>query len=176
MAPKHIKRSISVLDTIDYCTFALQQKEVLEKGNRVINYSTQMKKLISFIAFAMMAVFSLSLVSCGDDNDNDDEPSSSALVGTWDIVSNIYYSPDAPPEEDNVRGAYWVFSETQITVHDVEDLLNGKSVDYVYDSSTKSLKVVGWPVYSILELTKTTLKMESVHIMGTYNVITLKKR
>ena len=136
-----------------------------------------MKKYFSLIAFAMMAVFSLSLVSCGDDDDDGDGfEASSELVGTWDIVSSIYYSPDEPPEYDDVQGAYWVFSATQITVHDKRDVLNGKSIDYVYDRSTKTLKVVGWPFYTVLELTSTTLKMQSVSIAGQYTVITLKKR
>ena len=134
----------------------------------------QMKKLFSFIALAMMAVFSLSLVSCG--NDDNDEPTSSALVGTWDIISNVYYSPYDAPEYDSVNGAYWVFTASQITVHDATDLMNGKTVNYVYDSSSKELKVVGWPIYTVLELTNTTLTMQSVIIADTYNIITLKKR
>lgn len=41
-----------------------------------------MKKYIKFMAFAMMAVFCLALVSCGDDED--DEPSTGGnIVGTW---------------------------------------------------------------------------------------------
>ena len=42
-----------------------------------------MKKYLSFIAFAMMAVFSLSLVSCGDD---DDEEFEASVVGTWEVT------------------------------------------------------------------------------------------
>lgn len=34
-----------------------------------------MKKYLSFMAFAMLAVFSLAFVSCGDDEDDDYEPS-----------------------------------------------------------------------------------------------------
>jgi len=40
-----------------------------------------MKKYFSFIAFAMMAVFSLAFVSCGDDDD--DDVSGGNIVGTW---------------------------------------------------------------------------------------------
>lgn len=115
-------------------------------------------------------------VSCGDDDDEDGGNTSSALVGTWDVVSNIFYSPDEAPEHDNVDGAYWVFTATQLTVHDKTDAMNGKSVSYTYDSSTQKLNVVGMSVYTVLELTNSTLKMQSVNIEGYYNVITLKKR
>ena len=48
-----------------------------------------MKKYLSFMAFAMVAVFSLAFVSCGDDDEDEDEPSSSIsdFVGTWSVQS-----------------------------------------------------------------------------------------
>ena len=47
-----------------------------------------MKKYLTFMAFAIMAIFSLSLVSCSSDDDDDDDKKSSgsfshAIVGTW---------------------------------------------------------------------------------------------
>lgn len=36
-----------------------------------------MKKYLSFMAFALIAVFSLAFVSCGDDDDDEDDPSTS---------------------------------------------------------------------------------------------------
>ena len=42
-----------------------------------------MKKYLSLIAIAMMAVFSLSLASCGDDSDNEFE---ATVVGTWEVT------------------------------------------------------------------------------------------
>ena len=47
-----------------------------------------MKKYFSFIAFAMMAVFSLAFVSCSDDDD-EKTGSSSELVGTWEDRKSV---------------------------------------------------------------------------------------
>lgn len=44
-----------------------------------------MKKHLCFIAFAMMAVFSLSFMSCGDDEDDEDVYEAS-VVGTWEVT------------------------------------------------------------------------------------------
>lgn len=135
-----------------------------------------MKKYNLVLFMLAMIVAALSFTACGGSDDEDDVGVSSELVGTWDIVSNVQYYSDFPPEYDEVNGAYWVFTATQVEVHDPTDLLNGKGVGYTYNSSTKELKVVGWPIYKVLELTSTTLKMQSVIIQGCYNIITLKKR
>ena len=42
-----------------------------------------MKNYLSFIAFAMMAVFSLSFMSCGDD---DEDVYEASVVGTWEVT------------------------------------------------------------------------------------------
>ncbi len=44
-----------------------------------------MKKTFNLIAFAMLAVFSLALVSCGDDDD-DEEVFEASVVGTWEVT------------------------------------------------------------------------------------------
>ena len=41
------------------------------------------------MAFAMMAVFSLAFVSCGDD-DEDDITSEATIVGTWEVTENNF--------------------------------------------------------------------------------------
>ena len=56
----------------------------------------QMKKLFSFIALAMMAVFSLSLVSCG--NSDEDELTEASIVGTWEVT--YVKASSAYPMED----------------------------------------------------------------------------
>ena len=122
-----------------------------------------------------MIIAALCFTACGGD-DEDGGSTSSALIGTWDIESNIFYSHDEAPENDYVEGAYWVFTATQLTVYDKTDVLNRKSVGYTYDSGTKQLNVVGMPIYSVLELTDTTLKLKSISVQGYYNVMTLKKR
>ena len=134
-----------------------------------------MKKYYSAVMMLAMIIAALSFTACGGD-DEDGGSTSSALIGTWDIESNIFYSPDEAPENDYVEGAYWVFTATQLTVYDKTDVLNRKSVGYTYDSGTKQLNVVGMPIYSVLELTDTTLKLKSISVQGYYNVMTLKKR
>jgi hypothetical protein len=47
-----------------------------------------MKKYMSFMAFAMLAVFSLAFVSCGDDDDEDENTTEATIVGTWEITEN----------------------------------------------------------------------------------------
>ena len=42
-----------------------------------------MNKFVVLLTFAMMAVFGLTLVSCGDDGEEDNEAS---VVGTWEVT------------------------------------------------------------------------------------------
>jgi len=114
----------------------LQQKEVLEKGNRIINYSTQMKKLFSFIAFAMMAVFSLSLASCG--NSDDDDVVEASIVGTWE-VTYVKASSSYPMEDvgDGLKIGDRMTFHSDGTYEDSIDIgrwsLNGNTLTVVVD-------------------------------------------
>ena len=63
----------------------------------------KMKKYFNFMAFAMVAVFSLTFISCGNDDDKD-EPNSkvnSDLVGTWKglSISTSFNGVDGVSEE-----------------------------------------------------------------------------
>ena len=49
-----------------------------------------MRKYMSFMAFAMMAVFSLAFVSCGDDDEDDNIEPTATIVGTWEITENNF--------------------------------------------------------------------------------------
>lgn len=49
-----------------------------------------MRKYMSFMAFAMMAVFSLAFVSCGDDDEDDYIEPTATIVGTWEITENNF--------------------------------------------------------------------------------------
>jgi hypothetical protein len=49
-----------------------------------------MKKYMSFMAFAMLAVFSLAFVSCGDDDDEDEITAEATVVGTWEVTENNF--------------------------------------------------------------------------------------
>lgn len=133
-----------------------------------------MKKFLSFMAFAMIAVFSLAFASCSDD-DEENNSSSSELVGTWDVVNTTYYYDDFDSDIEDGNGAYWVFTANKLTVHDPEDLMNGRSIDYVYDNSSRELKVSGFPVYKVTELTSSTLVMRAETIGG-YQITKFKKR
>lgn len=134
-----------------------------------------MKKYLSFMVFAMMTVFSLIFVSCSSDDDNNG--SSSELVGTWDVVNTTYYYEDESlgSDTEDGNGAYWVFTENKLTVHDSEDLMNGKSIDYIYDSNSKELKISGFPIYKVTKLTSSTLVMRA-DIIGGYVITNFKKR
>ena len=128
------------------------------------------------MAFAMMAVFSLAFVSCSDDDDENTN-STSELVGTWDVVKTTYYYDDKNLDSDIEygNGAYWVFTENKLTVHDPEDLMNGRSIDYIYDNNSKELRISGFPIYKVTELTNTTLVMRAETIGG-YQISELKKK
>lgn len=49
-----------------------------------------MKKYMSFMAFAMLAVFSLAFVSCGDDDDEDEITAEATVVGAWEVTENNF--------------------------------------------------------------------------------------
>ena len=121
-----------------------------------------------------MMVAAMGLTACGDDDDEGDNGNTSSLVGTWDIVKAVYYVEGEEPEYESGNGAYWVISANKITVHDSEDALNGHSVDYTY--SGNKLKVGGYSIYTVTELTSSKLVIRSEEIYGSYNTVEFKKR
>ena len=135
-----------------------------------------MKKYLSLIAFVMMAVVILSLTACGDDDDDVNVGSTSELVGTWDIINTTYYSTGESPEVESGDGAYWVFTADKLTVHDSEDLANGKSFDYTYNSSSKELHIAGYPLFHVTALSKGSLTLRSNEIFSSYSIIKFNKR
>ena len=135
-----------------------------------------MKKYLSLIAFVMMAVVSLSLTACGDDDDDANVGSTSELVGTWDIINATYYSTGKSPEFESGYGAYWVFTADKLTVHDSEDLANGKSFDYTYNSSSKELRIAGFPLFHVTALSKSSMTLRSNEAFGSYSIINFNKR
>ncbi|MDY5320755.1 MAG: lipocalin family protein [Prevotella sp.] len=135
-----------------------------------------MKKYLSLIAFVMMAVVSLSLTACGDDDDDVNVGSTSELVGTWDIVNTTYYSTGESPEVESGDGEYWVFTADKLTVHYSEDLANGESFDYTYDSSSKEIYIDGDLPFHVTALSKSSLTLRYNLAFGSYIIIKLKKR
>ena len=135
-----------------------------------------MKKLYSTIMLLAMMVAALSLTACGDDDEDEvgGNGNSSSLVGTWDIVQAVYYVEGEEPEYESGNGAYWVFTANKLTVHDSEDLLNGKSVDYTYKGN--KLNIASFSLYTVTKLTSSKLVIRSEEIFGSYNTIEFKKR
>lgn len=98
--------------------------------------------------------------------------SSSSLVGTWDCVKSQFYSDGGDYHEEEESG-YFVITDKTITVYDTNDLLNGDVVYYTIEGDV--IYVGGFPVYTIVSLDETTLKLKAKILYG-YQVITLKKR
>ena len=123
------------------------------------------------MAFALMAVFSLTFASCGDD-DEEDGADTSKLVGTWEIIERVSYENGEVSEIENGYGAYWVFTNRTITIH------NKQTIDYVLKDN--KLHIAGFDVHTILELTssKLVLKTFEIHYYDetTYDIITFKKK
>ena len=133
-----------------------------------------MKKFLSVILFmAAMSVTVFSITACGDDEDEIEVSDNSSIVGTWEIVKAVYYADDEEPEYEDGYGAYWVFTKKTCTLHDPEDLMNGKTVNYTFDG--KKLRVEGFPLYNVVELTSTRMVLRSDPFLGSYTVLTLKK-
>jgi hypothetical protein len=134
-----------------------------------------MKKNYFYLFTALLVtMMSFGLTACGDDEDDGGNGNSSSLVGTWDIVRAVYYVEGGEPEYESGNGAYWVFTANKLTVHDSEDLMNGKSVDYTYRGN--KLNIVGFPLYTVTELTSSKLVIRSEEIYGSYNTVEFKKR
>lgn len=130
-----------------------------------------MKKYFSLIAFAMLAVFCLAFVSCGDDDDEGGE-NSSALVGTWDAVSSRFYDDDGW-EETEAESWYWVFTDKTVTVYDEDDMFDGKTVKYKYDG--KNLTISGMPIWTVITLNSSVMVLKA-NIIGGYQETTFRKR
>lgn len=131
------------------------------------------EKYLKLLFVALFATMTFAFTACGDD---DDEPSSnSVLVGTWDMVkATTYYMGDT--DVDYPKNVYWVFTSDKLTVHDTNDLANGKEVTYNYNSDTKVLKITGYPLYNVTELTDSKLVISAKIADGWTQTNEFKKR
>lgn len=124
-----------------------------------------MKKFNYLLLSMLMAVsFGLCFTSCSSDDDDNGGDSKSLLVGTWKLVEEreIYiYNGQTEEETEYPQNAYYVFTDKTVTVNDPEDLLNGKTLKYTYNSTTKKLVVGEFIDFLVLELTPTTMKTKS---------------
>lgn len=81
-----------------------------------------MKKYLSFIAFAMLAVFSLSFVSCSSDDDESPSKENSDFVGTWSVQYLAGYGETLDDEFDYMQ---MKSDGTYIEVQEDETAKNG---------------------------------------------------
>lgn len=113
------------------------------------------------------------LSSCS--NDDEFGGSSSSLVGTWDCTSYIqYYRGDA--EIMPTKDTYIEFTKEKMRFHDPEDVADNMWLEYSYDSSSGIIKVGGYPIWIVEQLTSSTLKVKTIEAMSSYSTLTFKKR
>lgn len=121
-----------------------------------------------------MMVAALGFSACSSSSDDDGGGDTSKLVGTWEIVQDVFYEDGKAAETYNGDGAYWVFTDHTITVHDKNDMMDGKTVDYKINGD--KLEIAGMSAHTIVELTASKLMLRTIEIYGTYDVITFKKK
>lgn len=134
-----------------------------------------MKKIYSTIAMLAMMVAALSFTACGgDDDDEVGGGDTSKLVGKWEIIQEVFYDGRGGTQDYDGYGAYWVFTDHTITIHDSEDLLDGHTIDY----SLKGDKIhaAGLDVHTIVELTSSKMVLRTIETFGSYSVLTFKKK
>lgn len=128
-----------------------------------------MKRVYSLVVLLAMMVTALSFISCSkdDEENNGGNGSSNALVGTWDVISCEsaewdWYSNTYKPYTEYPDNEYWVFTAKNVTFYAKDDLANGTAVKYEYNAEAKTLSInSGFVTYKILELTATTLKVQT---------------
>lgn len=130
-----------------------------------------MKKQLNFILLAVMAVFSITFVSCGND---DDEPNS-AFVGTWHTErvdgsldpftegitytqlrsDETYVEVDVDEEDDNayeVTNGTWSVSDNKLTMTATTDIISGIPVTFEIkkvEGDKITLSFLGTTVYLV---------------------------
>lgn len=130
-----------------------------------------MKKQLNFILLAVMAVFSITFVSCGND---DDEPNS-AFVGTWHTErvdgslepftegitytqlrsDGTYVEVDVDEEDDNayeVTNGTWSVSDNKLTATATTGIISGIPVTYEIkkvEGDKITLSFLGTAVYLV---------------------------
>lgn len=130
---------------------------------------TAMKRFI----YALLLVLSVGLFSsCNKEGGT----GSSSLIGTWDLVEEGIELNGSYIKSSSTSSAYWVFTETTFTIHSSEDLMNNIPIEYKY--SNGNITVSGMPLYKVMSLSKTELKVKinALSSDGAYPVLTFKKR
>ena len=133
-----------------------------------------MKKLknLFFVGISFLIVTTL-FTSCSKDDDG--IGGSGSLVGIWDCTSYVEYY-EGKGENMNTSGIYVEFTKDEMRYHDPEDIVNNVWMDYSYNKSSKVIKVGGFGVWNVEQLTSSTLKIRTAEVMTSYSVMTFKKR
>ena len=117
-----------------------------------------MKKFLSFMVFAMMAVFGLSLVSCGDD----DEDFEASIVGTWEVTYVKATSAYGLDEDDGFEIGDRMTFYSNGTYEDSEDIgswsKDGNTLTIFLDDDDDVISIPA--VMKIKKLTETVLEVK----------------
>lgn len=100
-----------------------------------------------------VAILSLGFVSCDDDDEDDKQPSTASIVGTW-FMQDEYGDKTTIVFNSNGKGT---FSEEYS-----DGSQYSEKFEYAYDASEKELVVVGTDVFDgtyYVVLTSTTLRL-----------------
>lgn len=147
-----------------------------------------MKKFENLFMIAVVALFSLTMFSCGDDNDDNDESAGNVdnLIGTWSIIKDEGY------EKYNGESESWddTYAEGEETVvlsadHKISgtaDFEEGSTWSYKGNELTFNIPYkdeIEIQVWTVLELTSTRLVVECYEKEGEneyYQKTTFKKK
>lgn len=107
-----------------------------------------------------------------NDNSGSGQETTPSLVGTWDAVSSRFYNDNGWEEIEDETG-YWVFTETTVTDHSDNDILDGLTLNYTFNG--KKLVIGGYITWEVVRMTGNTMVLKT-EIIGAYQETTFKKR
>ena len=127
------------------------------------------KYLFSFVAFFVMCMASLAMVSCSDDDKDDSQVEKSALVGKW-VLTNLIYEDASETDSETFN----VSEEADVVLLNEDgSCRNYSKVGDLYDwddkgnwslSDDTTLKLLfygeGQQTVKVLKMTATTLSFE----------------
>ena len=103
-----------------------------------------MKKLL----FCLMALAALILVGC-----EKEEATTSALIGTWDLVK-IEIDGESYPIESS---SSLKFTAKTVTIYDEDDIFSGVPTEYEYKDGR--IWIMGAGLWKVISLNSSTLKL-----------------
>ena len=117
-----------------------------------------MVKTIKICMWATMIALCVGLSSCS----KDDEVGDDSFVGKWEAVEEFLWENNKWESEYKFSAGecVWTFNETHVSIKDNNDLFNGQTVSYSYNSTTKELKLAGTVVHNVSRLTTTEFDIE----------------